>query len=81
MSYFSYLISSNHHTYKEFESEEKAIELTEAYLHTIPDTERDSLLVVYSRTLLANKDITDLQEELCSISDSDVTMDNLKFFI
>ena len=81
MSYFSYLISAKHHTYKEFESEEKATELTEAYLHTVPDTERESLLVVFSRTLLVDEDIRDLQEQLLAIANSVLTEDNLRFFI
>lgn len=81
MTYFAYLISAKHHTYKEFESEEKATELTEAYLHGIPDVNRDSLFAVISMNMLSETDIADLQEQLLLIANSDDVIDNMKVFV
>jgi hypothetical protein len=81
MSHYAYLISANHHTYKEFENEERAIELTEAYLHGIPDVNRDSLFAVISMNQLSETDITELQEQLQLISNSDDIMEGMRLFV
>jgi hypothetical protein len=64
MPHYAYLISSDSHTYKKYESEDQAIERTTLFLSKLTSKERDSIFTVYSKDLLKHNDVLEIQKEL-----------------